>query len=168
MKGEKMAQKEEYLAVEKIVNIPLNESAGHYRSKFFSTMRDEKKIIANKCPQCNRIILPPRIICLFCKVEVPDSPENWVELSDKGTIVDAQTIQAREQDAVTGELIGQPNPNIFIRLDGGDEWTFFAHISEEMDPDKVKPGGRVRAVWKPKDKREGKISDILYFRIIKD
>ena len=163
-----MTRKEEYLAVEKIVHINLKESAGHYRSKFFNTMKNEGKIIANKCSQCNRIIIPPRIICLFCKVEVPDKPENWIELSDKGTIIDTQTIQAREKDAVTGELIGQPNPNIFIRLDGGDEWTLFAHIAEEMDANKVKPGMRVQAVWKPKNARKGKASDILYFRAINE
>lgn len=159
-------EKEEYVTVEKVVKIPVNESAGWYRSKFFTMMRDEGKIMANKCPRCNRIIIPPRVICVYCKVEIPDIQDNWVELSDKGTIVDSQTIQEREQDEITGELIGQPNPNIFIRLDGSDEWCLFGHISEEMDPDKVKEGVRVQAVWKPKEQREGRVSDILYFRII--
>ena len=163
-----MSQKEveEYLYVDQIVNLPFTESAGLYMSKFLTKIRDEGKIVANKCPKCHRIVVPPRIVCGYCKVKIEDKPENWVELSDKGTVTDTLTIQDREIDAITGEMLGMPNPNLFIRLDGGDEWTIIGHISEETDVSKVPPGTHVQAVWKPREERVGKVSDIKYFRVI--
>lgn len=155
----------ENLYVEQILQLPFTESAGYYISKFLTAIRDDGKIIANRCPVCHRIVLPPRIVCAFCKVEIEDKPENWVELEDKGAVVDCMSIDEREVDAVTGEYVGTPNPNLFVRLDGGDEWTILPHIAEEMDATKYKPGVRVRAVWKPKKERVGKMSDIKYFSI---
>lgn len=156
----------ENLYVEQIIELPFTESAGLYISKFLTAIRDEGKIIANKCPKCHRIVLPPRIVCAFCKVEIEEKPENWVELSDKGTVTNCMGIDEREVDTVTGEFVGTPNPNLFMRLDGGDEWTILGHIAEEMDADKYPPGARVQAVWKPKEERVGKISDIKFFRLI--
>lgn len=165
-----MSQKgaEEHLYVDQIVKLPFTESAGLYLSKFLTKIRDEGKIVANKCPKCHRVILPPRIVCGYCKVKIEDKPENWVELSDKGTVTDTMTIEDREIDAITGEMLGVPNPNLFIHLDGGDEWTIIGHISEEMDVSKVPPGTRVQAVWKPMEERVGKMSDIKYFRVIQE
>lgn len=165
-----MSQKgaEEHLYVDQIVKLPFTESAGLYMSRFLTKIRDEGKIVANKCPKCHRIVVPPRIVCGYCKVKIEDKPENWVELSDKGTVTDTLTIEDREIDAVTGEMLGMPNPNLFIRLDDGDEWTVIGHISEETDASKVPPGTRVQAVWKPKEERVGKVSDIKYFKVIQE
>ena len=159
---------DENLYVEQIIELPFTESAGHYISKFLTKIRDEGKITANKCPKCHRIVLPPRIVCAFCKVEIEDKPENWVELPDKGTVTDCMGIDDREVDAVTGEFIGTLNPNLFVRLDGGDKWTILAHIAEETDASKYPPGARVQAVWKPQKERVGKMSDIRFFRLIKE
>jgi len=165
-----MSQKgaEEHLYVDQIVKLPFTESAGLYMSRFLTKIRDEGKIVANKCPKCHRIVVPPRIVCGYCKVKIEDKLENWVELSDKGTVTDTLTIEDREIDAVTGEMLGMPNPNLFIRLDDGDEWTVIGHISEETDASKVPPGTRVQAVWKPKEERVGKVSDIKYFKVIQE
>ncbi len=159
---------QEFLSVDSIVRLPFTESAGRYLTKFFTKIRDEGKLMANKCPSCQRVIFPPRVMCAFCKTTIEDRPENWVELSDKGTVVDIQTIEEREVDAVTGETIGSPNPNAFIRPDGGDQWTILGHILEEMDPEKLLTGMRVEAVWKPREERLGRMSDILYFRTIEE
>jgi len=159
---------EENLFVEQIIELPFTESAGKYISIFLTKIRDEGKIVADKCPIDGRIVLPPRIVCAFDKVEIEDKPENWLELSDKGTVTDCIGIDDREVDAITGEFVGTPNPILFIRLDGGDEWTILGHIAEEMDAGKYPPGARVQAVWKPKNERQGKMSDIKFFRLIKE
>jgi hypothetical protein len=159
---------EENLFVEQIIELPFTESAGKYISIFLTKIRDEGKIVADKCSVCGRIVLPPRIVCAYDKVEIEDKPENWVELSDKGTVTDCIGIDDREIDAITGEFVGTPNPILFIRLDGGDEWTIIGHIAEEMDASKYPPGARVQAVWKPKNERQGKMSDIKFFRLIKE
>jgi uncharacterized OB-fold protein len=42
------------------------------------------------------------------------------------------------------------------------------HLLGEVDPQKVKIGMRVQAVWKPPKEREGAITDILYFKPIEE
>lgn len=157
-----------YLVVDTVVILPFTESAGLYLSKFFTALKEEGKILANKCPKCQRIIFPPRIVCGFCKVRIEDKDENWIELSDKGTVVSYTVVTEREVDRATGEIIGEPYPCSFIRLDGGDEWTLLAHFLEEPDLDKLRTGMRVQAGWRPKGERRGRMSDIMYFRTIEN
>jgi uncharacterized OB-fold protein len=35
---------------------------------------------------------------------------------------------------------------------------------DEVDPEQVHIGMRVKAVWKPPEEREGSVTDILYFK----
>jgi len=91
-----------------------------------------------------------------------------VKLRDTGVIVQCFLISDREIDRVTKKVVGDPNPNVFIRLDGGDEFTLLGHLLEEgVDLSKIQLGKtRVQAVWTPKEERLGRIRDIKYFRII--
>lgn len=157
---------EELLRIETILRLPFKDDAGIYLSRLLTSMRDHGKIIANRCPKCHRVFLPPNIICGWCKIEIEDKPENWLEISDKGTVLTYFVIKEREVDRVTGKFIGVPNPNAQIRLDGGDDQTYVNHVLEEMDETKLRVGMRVQAVWKPKEQRRGRISDILHFRTI--
>jgi uncharacterized OB-fold protein len=157
---------EELLRIDMIVRLPFKDSAGIYTSKFLATMRDEGRIVVNRCPKCGRFFLPPNIVCGWCKIEIEDNPGNWLEISDKGTVLTYFVVKEREVDRVTGKFIGVPNPNAQIRLDGGDENTCINHILEELDETKLRVGMRVQAVWKSKEERRGRISDILYFRTI--
>ena len=157
-----------YVIVDTIVHLPFRESAGLRLSKFFTTLRDEAKILALKCPQCQRVIFPPRPVCGFCRITVGEKDEDWLALSDEGTVVSFQVATEREVDRVTGRIVGQPNPCGFIRLDGGDEWTILVHYLEMIDIDRLRRGMRVKAVWKPKDERRGRMSDIAYFRRMKE
>lgn len=158
-------QGQEYFKTEPWIKLPYTRYAGRYLSKFLVSLK-EGLIIGDKCPECKRIILPPKPVCGFCKVEIPDVEENWVELADKGTVVDAIRVDVRESDPLTGDPLGVPNPNLYIRLDGGDEWTILGHIFEGLDVERVEEGSRVQAVWKPEEERDGRISDILCFRKI--
>lgn len=152
-----------------IVNIPYNirviEYAGHYLSRFYTQLRDEAKIWANKCPYCKRIILPPRIVCAFCKAKIEDVEKNWVQLNDTGTVMFPFGIPVPEMDWRTNEPMGNTiMGNAFVRLDGGDEWTLLGHLIKGFKPTEEAPEGmRVRAVWRPKEERVGKMSDIMYF-----
>jgi len=157
-----------YVIVDTIVHLPFRESAGLRLSKFFTTLRDEAKILALKCPQCQRVIFPPRPVCGFCRITVGEKEEDWLALSDEGTVVSFQVATEREVDRVTGRIVGQPNPCGFIRLDGGDEWTILVHYLEMIDIERLRRGMRVKAVWKPKDERRGRMSDIAYFRRMKE
>jgi uncharacterized OB-fold protein len=42
------------------------------------------------------------------------------------------------------------------------------HMLGEVDPNEVKIGMRVQAVWKPASERQGSITDILYFKPIEE
>ncbi len=155
-----------YVIVDTIVHLPFNESAGLRLSRFFTTLRDDAKILALKCPKCHRIIFPPRPVCGFCRIGVGEREEDWLVLKDEGTVISIQLATEREVDRVTGKIVGQPNPIGFIRLDGGDDWTILPHYLEMTDPENLFKGMRVKAVWKVKEERRGRMSDIAYFKKI--
>jgi len=157
---------EELLTVDSILNLPFIDSAGLYFTRLLTEMKETGRILAVRCPECKRVIFPPNITCGRCKTRIEDEPGNWIELSDTGTVVTFAGVEAREVDRVTGKLRGSPNPNALIRLDNGDEDTFMRHILKETDLSKIWDGMRVKAVWKPKEKRHGKLSDIQYFKTI--
>lgn len=158
----------ESIMVDGMVRWPYHEATGIYLGKFFKKIRDEEELWANRCPKCGRIRFPPRIVCGYCKSRIEDKPENWLRLSNKGTVLSYFITAEREVDPSTGKVYGQPNPTATIQLDGGDSHTILGHALEETDPEKLKEGMRVQAVWRPKEERTGKISDILYFRTIKE
>lgn len=160
--------KVEFLAVRSEVRLPWSQSAGQYLTKFSIEMRDNGRIVANRCPQCARINLPPNVVCGWCKIRIEDKAENWIELSDKGTVVTFLEITERDTEPLTGELLGKVNPGAQIQLDGSEGATPLYHILEETDLEKIHEGMRVSAVWKPIEERIGSMSDILYFRTIKE
>ena len=164
----KKALESGYVVVESMLNLPFTESAGLYWSRFFTTIRDEGKLLANRCPKCRRVIFPPRIVCGFCKSRIEDKDGNWIQLSDKGTVTSINITTDREVDRAIGKVIGEARPCIYIRLDGGDNWTIITHYSEEMDIKKLHTGMRVQAVWKPREERQARMTDIKYFRIIEE
>ena len=57
-----------------------------------------------------------------------------------------------------------PYTGAWIRLDGAD--TDFMHFLKETDEKKLKVGMRVEAVYK--EKLEGDIKDIEYFRVVEE
>ena len=154
--------------VDTIVNLPFRESAGLRLSKFFKALRDEAKILALRCPECGRVIFPPRPVCGFCRITIGKSSKDWLELSDRGTVTSIVLPTEREVDRATGRIVGEPNPCGFIRLDGGDEWTVLVHYLEMTNLEKLHRGMRVKAVWKPKEERRGRMTDISFFRNVED
>ena len=157
-----------FVVVESVVNLPFKESVGLYLSKFFHVLRDEGKIMALRCPECKRVIFPVRSMCGFCRIGLGEKEEDWFALGDTGTVTSIVLPTEREVDRGTGRVVGKPNPCAFIWLDGGDEWTVLVHYLEMIDVDKLHRGMRVQAVWKPKEQRRGRMSDIKYFKIIEE
>jgi uncharacterized OB-fold protein len=166
VEGYRRAAESGYLVVENIVNLPFTESAGLYLSKFFHVLKEEGRILANKCSKCQRVVFPPRVVCGWCKIRIEDKNENWIELKDKGSVLSYTLTEEREVDRATGKMVGDHYPCAFIRLDGGDEWTLLAHFLAEENLDSLSIGMRVQAVWKPREERRGRMTDIKYFRKI--
>jgi uncharacterized OB-fold protein len=168
MKLYQKAFENDHVIVDTFVNLPFKESAGLRLSKFFKIMREEGKIYALRCSKCKRVIFPPRPMCGFCRITVGVKEEDWIQLRDTGTVTSIVLPTEREVDRATGKIIGKENPCAFIKLDGGDEWTILVHYLEKIDINKLQRGMRVEAVWKPKEHRRSRMSDIAYFKIIQE
>jgi len=151
-----MSNKVELLSVPGEWSLPYSYSAGETVSKFLVEIRDNARIIATKCPQCNRVLMPPRSYCERCFVSIKD---NWVELPPKGTL-EAFTL-------VTNKFEGLPDPPYvicYIKLEGAD--TTIPHFLTGVDlsdPEKarqkIKVGMPIRLVFKDKKEREGRMTD---------
>lgn len=164
------SKQKEYLAIRSEVRLPFKQSAGKYLSRFLLELRENGRIVANRCPECGRINLPPNITCGWCKIAVEDKAENWLELPDQGTVVTFLEITQRDIEPLTGQVLGKTNPGAQILLEGTEtsRCTPLYHILEETDMKKIYNGMRVQAVWKSREERVGNLSDIVYFRTLMD
>ncbi|MHB8895776.1 MAG: Zn-ribbon domain-containing OB-fold protein [Candidatus Geothermincolia bacterium] len=125
---------------------------GEHYDRFFREMRDNRRIMAVKCPKCGAVLLPPRPYCGFCYTPV----EEWIEVSDVGTLLTFTVVYL----PFVGQPTEPPYVYAFIKLDGAD--VQFPHILGEVDPADVRVGMRLKARWA--EKRTGTLHDIEYFR----
>lgn len=136
------------------INLPYKYAVGATGSKFLTELRDNKRLLGIKCPECNRVYMPPRSTCGYCFSTLND----WVEVSPQGTVT-SYTVAYYSEPV---QPYQPPCVYALIQLDGAD--TGLPHIVGEVDFEKLKIGMRVEAVFK--DKREGTILDIKYFKPI--
>ncbi len=130
------------------VYIPNTYYAGEMGSRFLVEIRDNKRIMGTRCPKCNMVYVPARSICVECI----DKLSEWVEVSNKGTLV---TFCIDHEPSVV-QPVKPPIIYGTVHLDGAD--TGFVHMLGEVDPKQLKIGMEVEAVFK--DEREGSILDI--------
>jgi len=149
--AKRIAEKE-YISHLGKMELPYKTFVGALASKFFSELRDNKKILGIRCPQCKLVYMPPRAVCGKCFAKL----DEWVELSDKGTVLTYTVVNYKEPM----HPMGPPFAYGIIQLDGAD--TGLLHCIFGVDPSKLKIGMRVQAVFK--EKREGNMLDIKYFR----
>lgn len=149
-------QAESYKVLSGRIKLPYQWTVGATGSKFFTELRDHKKIWGTKCPECKKVFVPPRKTCGTCFVDMGE----WVELRPTGRLETFTVVHYHEP-----ALHGMEPPFVYgiIKLDGAD--TGIAHyIGEVKDLESVKSGSRVEAVFR--EQREGSILDIKYFRLI--
>ena len=58
----------------------------------------------------------------------------------------------------------EPQIPAVVEIDGASAGMGIMHLLGEVNPDTVKIGMRVQAVWKPPEERTGAITDIAYFK----
>lgn len=114
------------------------------------------RIMARECRQCRRILVPPRMFCEQCFRPT----DRWLEVRDTGR-VNTFSICYIRWDMVQLE---EPEIPAVIEIDGASPGIGFMHKLGEVNPDDVRVGIEVEAVWKPEGEREGSILDIRYFR----
>lgn len=134
------------------LEIPYRYFAGEFLSQFFVELRDHKKIRGVRCPQCAKVLFPPRSVCGRCLTPLKE----WVELGESGTLQSFTVIHYSEPT----HPLPAPLAIGLIKVDGAD--TSMLHLIGEVEPRALKAGLRLRAVFK--EEREGSILDILYFK----
>jgi uncharacterized OB-fold protein len=119
------------------------------------------RIIGKRCRKCDRVLLPPRMFCELCWRPT----DEWIFVQDTGSIntfcISHVDWKAGRLDIEGGE---RPFTPAIIEIDGASKDMGILHMIDRVDPKKIKIGMRVQAVWKPEDKREGSVTDILYFK----
>jgi len=146
------AVKKEPVIFEGYVIMPYKYSVGSMASKFFIKIRDSKVISGAKCPKCGFVNVPPRSVCPKCFAKV----EDLIDLSGKGTL---ETFTVVHYESAV-QAIKPPYAIGVIKLDGAD--TGMTHFIGDTDVKSIKSGMKLEPVFK--DKREGTIFDIEYFR----
>lgn len=136
------------------IYIPNTFAAGAVGSQFLIQLRDKKRITGTRCDTCNRVHVPARSICKDCLGKL----ERLVEVSDKGTVL-TYTV-CNEPNSV--QPFEPPIVYAIVQLDGAD--TGFVHMLGEVEPEQLRIGMRVQAVFKLE--REASILDIKYFKPI--
>jgi uncharacterized OB-fold protein/putative sterol carrier protein len=157
-------QEQELLVLKKTISLNEKFSTGPIMGKFLKGLKD-KKIYANKCPQCGRLQLPPREVCAECRVRSGE----FVEVGPKGEVRYMDIVYYAMPDPLTGVARETPYGSINIILDGCKGNETLPHFIRKDQIEKIqmgwneKKGTRVRPVWE--DNRTGDIWDIKYFEI---
>ncbi|MBW1923161.1 MAG: Zn-ribbon domain-containing OB-fold protein [Deltaproteobacteria bacterium] len=137
--------------------LPYRFSAGPVFERFFEGLK-AGKILGNRCPRCERVLVPARTFCPRCYVDMGQ----WVEVSQEGRLV----TWTMSTEPFFGMRTDLPYVAGLIHLDGTN--CNFMHLLggfETMDieavRERLKGSVRVRAVWR--EEREGDMLDIKYF-----
>jgi uncharacterized protein len=135
------------------IKVPYTWSVGEVGSRFLVALRDEQKILGNRCQSCRTVFVPPRLNCGKCFKRISD----WLEVGPEG-IVTAYTVVRQVYPLQPAD---PPYAYALIKLDGAD--VGFLHIIK-TDLERLKRGVRVRAGFA--EKRSGQIRDIEAFTIL--
>ena len=152
--------KQDLIVLRQTLEIPQHFSTGPIMGHFLKELRDNKRIMANRCPSCGRFQLPPREVCAICRVPVTE----FVEVGPEGVIQSFDLVYYASPDPLTGIARDAPYTTVNVLLDGVVGKDTLWHLLNETDPAKIKRGMRVRAIFN--EHRTGSMHDIKYFDII--
>ena len=140
--------------------LPYHFALGPVYHRWFEGLKEEK-IWGNRCPECNKVLVPARSFCPDCNVDM----DEWIEVAQEGRIV----IWTLAQKDFFGAPASAPYIYAMIRLDNTD--CNLLHLVGGVDmadaaglKNKIARGTRVRAVWNKEKK--GHMMDIKYFEPI--
>ena len=120
--------------------------------RFFKGMRDERRLLASRCPRCQEAFLPPKMYCERCFEETTD----WIHVEGSG-YVKSFTILHLSLDE---ELLEDPTVVALIAWEGIRGGLI--HRISGVRPDAVRMGMAVEPEWA--DERAGTMEDIRHFR----
>lgn len=120
--------------------------------RFLNGLKDGK-ILGRRCPESNRVYCPPRE---GSPTHACDMGE-YVDVAEVGTLTTFCVVNIEFE----GQVMKTPYVYGAILLDGSD--TPFLHLID-CPPAEARMGMRLKALWKPRQEREGSFTDIQYFR----
>ena len=124
-------------------------------NKLFKHIMKNDSFLASKCPKCNKTYFPPRMYCEDCFCEIPE--KEWTEVPATG-IIKLHTVVTIDS---YGQKLEEPKVIGMINIDNTDG-TLLGVIKTDNIDEELR-GKQVKAVFQPKNKREGTLKDILYF-----
>ncbi len=147
-------EKPEGKVMEGDITVPYKWTTGEAIGTFLTRLRDDRRIMGTRCPECGKVLVPPQEFCAACFIDTKE----YVGVADEGTIETYTVVRA--------PLVWRPSDPPYaiaaIRLDGAD--TELLHLVKTEDYDTLKMGMRVRAVWS--EERKGSLFDIEHFEPI--
>ena len=149
-----MAKKKDELTYDGEIQMNYKWSVGKAGQRFFTELRDNKRIMGTKCRKCERVLVPPRIFCEECFVEDME----WIELEPRGTLVTFGDCYF----STDGKRLKEPWMLGIVKIEGSDGGLI--HYIKEAKTEDLKMGMPMEIVFN--DKRKGDIFDIKYFRPI--
>ncbi len=125
---------------------------GPVATRFFTELRDHKRIMGVRCPQCGTVYVPVEPTCGRCFQKM----DEWVEVGREGVL------QGFTRPHYTLPVHPGLEPLIYgiIKLDGAD--TGLLHLLGEVAYPDLERGMRMEAVFD--EAPQGNILDIKYFR----
>lgn len=113
----------------------------------------EGRILAQACPKCHKVYVPPRGACPVDGVPTSEP----VELPDTGVVTTFCIVNV----PYLGQKIKPPYVSAYVLLDGAD--IAFLHLILGSEASEVRMGMRVRAVWKLPEERNFSLENISHF-----
>ena len=151
-------EKKQVYYVEDALNCGYNWDAGVAIGRYRQELKNGR-IIARKCRKCHRIMLPPRMFCELCFRPT----DEWVYVQDTGIINTFSVCQVHWDASRIGPG-EKPHLPAVIEIDGASRGMGIMHLLGGVEPEKIKIGMQVKAVWRPARERIGAITDIRYFK----
>jgi uncharacterized OB-fold protein len=140
------------------LNLHYEHAFGPFYGRLFDEIKTNRRIMGVRSSDGEGALLPPREID-----DLSHKPTGtWLEVKQTGTVLAMSIIYL--------EFVGQkqPPPYIYaeIKLDGASTRLIHSVAGIDMSRAKelVKPGTRVRAVWR--DTRTGSLEDISHFELL--
>jgi hypothetical protein len=133
-------QTEDVRFISQMVNLDYKIVTSPIGRRFDELMR-EGRIVGHRCPECERVYVPPRGFCPLCCVIT--GSEHETDVKDQGVVTSFTVItpiqyrgqQERDEYVLANVLLDGASGTIGQQRIGG------------IDNDKVRMGMRVKAVW---------------------
>jgi uncharacterized OB-fold protein len=136
----------EKLVMEHLVSLTYEEELTPILERYVDALIDGR-IVGHKCPQCGRVYVPGKGYCPLCVV--PTGEKDEIQVADTGTVTGFTIITPV---AYYGQKETEPFVYASVLLDGASSNLGGQDIIG-IPHDQVRSGLRVKAVWKPKEKR---------------